>query len=93
MWKPVHLFAFKKKFDFLGQRKAALILSTLINVVAILGVIFVGLNLGASFDSALATENNVACFQQVLRHPTRYGVINSRRVVVNAQTTKADFAH
>jgi hypothetical protein len=35
MWKPVHLFAFKKKFDFLRWRKAALILSTAINVVAL----------------------------------------------------------
>jgi preprotein translocase subunit SecF len=56
MWKPVHLFAFKKKFDFLGQRKAALILSTLINVVSILGVIFVGLNFGIDFKGGIAIQ-------------------------------------
>jgi preprotein translocase subunit SecF len=56
MWKPVHLFAFKKKFDFLGQRKAALILSTLINVVSILAVIFVGLNFGIDFKGGIAIQ-------------------------------------
>jgi preprotein translocase subunit SecF len=56
MWKPVHLFAFKKKFDFLGQRKAALVLSTLINVVSILGVIFVGLNFGIDFKGGIAIQ-------------------------------------
>src|SRR4051812_27234937 len=56
MWKPVHLFAFKKKFDFLGQRKAALILSTLINVVSILAMIFVGLNFGIDFKGGIAIQ-------------------------------------
>jgi preprotein translocase subunit SecF len=56
MWKPVHLFAFKRKFDFLGQRKTALILSTLINVVSILGVIFVGLNFGIDFRGGIAIQ-------------------------------------
>ncbi|MDP1752013.1 MAG: protein translocase subunit SecF [Reyranella sp.] len=56
MWKPVHLFAFKKKFDFLGQRKVALILSTLINVVSILAVIFVGLNFGIDFKGGIAIQ-------------------------------------
>ncbi len=56
MWKPVHLFAFKKKFDFLGQRRAALILSTLINVVSILAVIFVGLNFGIDFKGGIAIQ-------------------------------------
>ena len=56
MWKPVHLFAFKKKFDFLGQRKAALILSTLINVVSILGMVFVGLNFGIDFRGGIAIQ-------------------------------------
>ncbi|MPZ35537.1 MAG: protein translocase subunit SecF [Rhodospirillales bacterium] len=56
LWKPVHLFTFKKKFDFLGQRKAALILSTLINVVALLGVAFVGLNFGIDFRGGIAIQ-------------------------------------
>jgi preprotein translocase subunit SecF len=56
MWKPVHLFAFKRKFDFLGKRKAALILSTLINVVSILAIIFVGLNFGIDFKGGIAIQ-------------------------------------
>ncbi|TAJ35801.1 MAG: protein translocase subunit SecF [Reyranella sp.] len=56
MWKPVHLFAFKKKFDFLRWRKPALILSTLINVVAILAVVFVGLNFGIDFKGGIALQ-------------------------------------
>jgi len=56
MWKPVHLFAFKTKFDFLGKRKAALILSTLINIVALLGVAFVGLNFGIDFKGGIALQ-------------------------------------
>jgi preprotein translocase subunit SecF len=56
MWKPVHLFAFKRKFDFLGKRKAALILSTLINVVSILAMIFVGLNFGIDFKGGIAIQ-------------------------------------
>lgn len=56
LWKPVHLFSFKRKFDFLGQRKAALILSTLINIVALLGVAFVGLNFGIDFKGGIAIQ-------------------------------------
>lgn len=56
MWKPVHLFAFKKKFDFLRWRKPALILSTLVNVVAILGIVFVGLNFGIDFKGGIAIQ-------------------------------------
>ena len=56
MWKPVHLFAFKRKFDFLGKRNAALVLSTLINVVSLLGVVFVGLNFGIDFKGGIAIQ-------------------------------------
>jgi preprotein translocase SecF subunit len=56
MWKPVHLFAFKKKFDFLRWRKAALVLSTLVNVVALLAVVFVGLNFGIDFKGGIAIQ-------------------------------------
>jgi len=56
MWKPVHLFAFKRKFDFLGQRKAALILSTLINIVSLVGVFAVGLNFGIDFKGGIAIQ-------------------------------------
>jgi preprotein translocase subunit SecF len=56
MWKPVRLFAFKKKFDFLGQRRAALILSTLINIVSIVGVLTIGLNFGIDFKGGIAIQ-------------------------------------
>jgi preprotein translocase subunit SecF len=56
MWKPVHLFAFKKKFDFLRWRKSALILSTAVNVVALLAVVFVGLNFGIDFKGGIALQ-------------------------------------
>ena len=56
MWKPVRLFAFKRKFDFLGQRKAALILSTLINVVSLVGMFTVGLNFGIDFKGGIAIQ-------------------------------------
>lgn len=56
MWKPVHLFAFKRKFDFLGQRKAALILSTLINIVSLVGVFAIGLNFGIDFKGGIAIQ-------------------------------------
>ena len=56
MWKPVRLFAFKRKFDFLGQRKAALILSTLINVISLVGVFTVGLNFGIDFKGGIAIQ-------------------------------------
>jgi preprotein translocase SecF subunit len=56
MWKPVHLFAFKRKFDFLGQRRAALILSTLINIVSLVAVFAVGLNFGIDFKGGIAIQ-------------------------------------
>jgi preprotein translocase SecF subunit len=56
LWKPDHLFTFKTKFDFLGKRKAALILSTLINIVALIGVVTVGLNIGIDFKGGIAIQ-------------------------------------
>ncbi len=56
LWKPVRLFAFKRKFDFLGQRKLALVLSTLINVVSLVAVFAVGLNFGIDFKGGIAIQ-------------------------------------
>ena len=56
MWKPVRLFAFKRKFDFLGQRRLALIISTLINIVSIVGVLTLGLNFGIDFKGGIAIQ-------------------------------------
>ncbi len=56
LWKPVHIFSFKQKFDFLGKRKAALILSTLINVVSLVAVAVFGLNFGIDFKGGIALQ-------------------------------------
>lgn len=56
LWKPVRLFTFKRKFDFLGQRKAALVLSTLINIVSLIGVAVFGLNFGIDFRGGIAIQ-------------------------------------
>jgi preprotein translocase subunit SecF len=56
LWKPVRLFSFKKKFDFLGKRKAALVLSTAINVVSLAGVAIFGLNFGIDFKGGIAIQ-------------------------------------
>jgi preprotein translocase subunit SecF len=56
MWKPVRLFTFKRKFDFLVHRRAALIISTLINVVAIVGVFTIGLNFGIDFKATISAS-------------------------------------
>ncbi len=56
MWKPIRLFTFKRKFDFLGQRKAALILSTLVNVISLVGVFTIGLNFGIDFKGGIAIQ-------------------------------------
>ena len=56
MWKPVRLFTFKRKFDFLVHRRAALIISTLINIVSIVGVLTIGLNFGIDFKGGIAIQ-------------------------------------
>src|SRR5436853_6949928 len=56
LWKPVHLVPAHTKFDFMGKRRWALGLSTLINVLSLLGVIFVGLNFGIDFEGGIAIQ-------------------------------------
>jgi len=56
MWKPVRLFTFKRKFDFLGPRRTALILSTLVNIIALAGVFTIGLNFGIDFKGGIAIQ-------------------------------------
>lgn len=56
LWKPVRLFTFKRKFDFLRYRKAALIISSLINVAALVGAFTVGLNFGIDFRGGIAIQ-------------------------------------
>lgn len=56
LWKPLHLVPPHTKFDFIGKRKLALVLSTAINVVSLLGVIFVGLHFGIDFTGGIAIQ-------------------------------------
>ena len=56
LWKPLHLVPAHTKFDFLGKRRWALGLSTLINIVSLLGVAFIGLNFGIDFEGGIAVQ-------------------------------------
>ncbi len=56
LWKPVRLFNFKRKFDFLQYRKQALIVSTAINIAALVAVFVVGLNFGIDFRGGIAIQ-------------------------------------
>ena len=49
MFKPIRLLPSKTNIDFLGKRRLALVLSTIINIVAIALPFVVGLNFGIDF--------------------------------------------
>ena len=56
LWKPIHLVPAHTKFDFMGKRLWALGLSTLINVLSLVGVAVVGLNFGIDFEGGIAMQ-------------------------------------
>ena len=56
LWKPHHLIRKRTTFDFLGKRKIALVLSTVINLAALIGVFVVGLNFGIDFEGGIAIQ-------------------------------------
>ena len=56
LWKPLRIVPAHTNFDFLGKRKLALVLSTAINILALLAVAFVGLNFGIDFKGGIATQ-------------------------------------
>ena len=56
MYKPLRLVPGKTNFDFLGKRRIALILSTAMNLAAIVLVFTVGLNFGIDFLGGIAIE-------------------------------------
>jgi preprotein translocase subunit SecF len=56
LWKPLHLVPAGTKFNFMGPRKMALVLSTLINVLSLAGVAFFGLNFGIDFEGGIAMQ-------------------------------------
>ena len=56
LWKPHHLIRAHTKFDFLGKRKLALAISTVINVLSLVGVFVFGLNFGIDFEGGIAIQ-------------------------------------
>ena len=56
LWRAHHLINRRTTFDFLGKRKIALIASTIINVLSIVGVFTLGLNFGIDFEGGIAIQ-------------------------------------
>ncbi|MGE5152053.1 MAG: protein translocase subunit SecF [Rhodospirillaceae bacterium] len=56
LWKPHHLIRKRTTFDFLGKRKIALVLSTVVNLAALVGVFVFGLNFGIDFQGGIAIQ-------------------------------------
>ncbi|MBN9091167.1 MAG: protein translocase subunit SecF [Reyranella sp.] len=56
LWRPRRIVPAHTTFDFLGKRRLALVLSTAINVAALLAVAFVGLNFGIDFEGGIAMQ-------------------------------------
>ena len=56
LWKPIRLVPAHTTIDFLGKRKLALILSTAINVLSLVGVFTIGLNFGIDFQGGIAIQ-------------------------------------
>jgi preprotein translocase subunit SecF len=56
LWKPHHLIRQRTNFDFLGKRKIALVLSTVVNLAALIGVFVFGLNFGIDFEGGIAIQ-------------------------------------
>lgn len=56
LWKPLHLVPAHTKFDFMRTRFWALGLSTLVNVLSLVGVFVFGLNFGIDFEGGIAMQ-------------------------------------
>jgi preprotein translocase subunit SecF len=56
LWKPHHLIRQRTTFDFLGKRRIALVLSTVVNLAALIGVVVFGLNFGIDFEGGIAIQ-------------------------------------
>ncbi|WIM14388.1 protein translocase subunit SecF [Enhydrobacter sp.] len=56
LWKPHHIVPAHTKIDFMGHRLWALGLSTLINVLSLVGVFVFGLNFGIDFEGGIAIQ-------------------------------------
>jgi preprotein translocase subunit SecF len=56
LWRAHHLISGRTTFDFLGKRRIALIASTVINVLSLVGVFTLGLNFGIDFEGGIAIQ-------------------------------------
>ncbi|HEU5096068.1 MAG TPA: protein translocase subunit SecF [Reyranella sp.] len=56
LWKPHHIVPAHTKINFMGHRLWALGLSTLINVLSLVGVFVFGLNFGIDFEGGIAIQ-------------------------------------
>jgi preprotein translocase SecF subunit len=56
LWRAHHIINRKTTFDFLGKRRVALIASTVINILSIVGVFTLGLNFGIDFEGGIAIQ-------------------------------------
>jgi len=56
LWRAHHLINRRTTFDFLGKRRLALVASTIINVLSIVGVFTLGLNFGIDFEGGIAIQ-------------------------------------
>src|SRR6187397_2467521 len=52
LWRPHHLIRARTNFDFLGKRKIAMLLSTVINVASLIGVFVFGID----FEGGIAIQ-------------------------------------
>lgn len=56
LWKPLHLVPAGTKFDFMSKRRLALVLSTAINILSLVGLAVFGLNFGIDFEGGIAIQ-------------------------------------
>ena len=56
LWKPIRLVPDHTTFDFMGKRTLALVLSTAINILSLVGVVAIGLNFGIDFEGGIAIQ-------------------------------------
>jgi len=56
LWRARHLITGRTNFDFLGKRKLALVVSTAINILSLIGMFTIGLNFGIDFEGGIAIQ-------------------------------------
>jgi len=56
LWRAHHLITGRTSFDFLGKRRLALVVSTAINILSLVGVFTIGLNFGIDFEGGIAIQ-------------------------------------